>query len=286
MRIEEALAIVAGDGPATPKLVEVKTLSFDDLKIVEEIEEWRREAGGPYHWKHGWIPLDHIAAVKKYGSAKAAAAKGFLPPSPPKARTPRTPAAPRFLRNVRRIENPSHADAMKGSNPDFNRNKVETTINCAKVAQVYELRRRGYDVKATPGPAMLLTDALANMWKGPDKRTPKVVSSKNRVDLEDYMEGEGPGARFCVTVTWKGTPPGAMPTSAHMFNAETQADGSIKYFDAQVGTANAEWYWDNVDTQWSSSKVFRVDNAEPRQIAQKKLSTTASDIGGLIQAVN
>jgi hypothetical protein len=30
-----------------------------------------------YHWKHGWIPLDHIAAVKKYGSSKAAQKHGF-----------------------------------------------------------------------------------------------------------------------------------------------------------------------------------------------------------------
>lgn len=38
-------------------------------------------AGRVYHWKHGWIPLDHAAAKKKYGSAEAAEAHGFSPVS-------------------------------------------------------------------------------------------------------------------------------------------------------------------------------------------------------------
>lgn len=37
-------------------------------------------AGRVYHWKHGWIPLDHVAAKKKYGAA-GAAKHGFAPAS-------------------------------------------------------------------------------------------------------------------------------------------------------------------------------------------------------------
>jgi WD40 repeat protein len=36
-------------------------------------------AARAYHWRHGWVPLDHAAAKKKYGSADAAERHGFAP---------------------------------------------------------------------------------------------------------------------------------------------------------------------------------------------------------------
>lgn len=269
-------------------------------------------AGRVYHWKHGWIPLTHAAALSKAHGSESGAHKylasvsqsdlprsdhitvGFAPNgrfavhdrktgqsvglSQPEAdrlrsngqkitgvnnglQTAASRKEPAFLQGVARFDG-EHTSAYRYANVDYDPSKVETTINCVKVAQAYELRRRGYAVSAQHGPAHVLNETLADMWRDTETGKPiQIHTAHSRADLESVTAGDPPGARYHVSAVWKGQPPGM--SGSHMFNAEKRADGSVSYFDAQVRQSDASPHLDAADFSIFGVEIYRVDNATP-----------------------
>lgn len=203
--------------------------------------KWGRKNGvmNVDDWNLGWT--DQSTGNKKWTSFNAS------------GQAPKPVVDP--LASLPRILNPGHLEAMIGSNPKFDATDLETFINCGKVINAYELRRRGYDAVATIGQARKNTYELRALWRAPSGMAPASRTAKTPLQMIEGMEAEGIGARFQVYVVWPGE------KSAHVFNAERTADG-VKFFDAQVSNPNVFRYLysrsENRSMEW-----WRVDNADP-----------------------
>lgn len=164
---------------------------------------------------------------------------------------------PKHLRGLRKLPEPGHRDGMIGSNPAFDRFEQETFINCAKVVNAYELRRRGYDVIASVGSAHMNTYQLRALWKNTKTGAqPRLMARSKIWDIEDLMEDDPVGARYQVVVIWPGE------TSSHIFSAEKMANGRISYYDAQVMNPDVRHYFSEASTN-RDIYAWRVDDAEP-----------------------
>lgn len=129
--------------------------------------------------------------------------------------------------------------AASGANPNFDRSftYAEYTMNCQRCVVAYELRRRGYDVRAQPtyrGDTLPYSTKGGNArWMGAFRgaKSIDVGADRNstvRKNIESEMKGFGPGSRGIILVRFQGT------TSGHVFNVEN-VGGKIRYYDAQMG---------------------------------------------------
>lgn len=150
---------------------------------------------------------------------------------------------------IKRGKPMSMADALKGSNPSFNRGR-QWKINCQRCVVAYELRRRGYDVAAMP---KLIGDKMkigAQFFRGRESlRTNRL----NLKQLEAQIMKNKPGARFVVSVRWPRMRVG------HTFIAERTKLG-IVYLDPQPMKAGVKYYFKKARPNEIS--YFRCDNAK------------------------
>lgn len=106
--------------------------------------------------------------------------------------------------------------------------------NCPNTTLTYELRRRGYDVKAKPIPSGLSRLEIKNDYniKDYDFKIDRLHSSfSNKKDnevLSSYFKSLPDNYRGAVTVTWQGL------RSGHIFNVE-KINGKTIFIDAQSG---------------------------------------------------
>lgn len=139
----------------------------------------------------------------------------------------------------------SMADAMLGSNPNYNGNYKEFSENCQRVVVAYEARRRGYDVTAQatyPGDTLnqiAYNDNASGIsrgrWMGAfQDAKPVNVSATGRNaqkgvmnNIDNQMKNYGEGSRGVVQIFYKGG-------GGHVFNVERK-NGKTQYIEAQTG---------------------------------------------------
>lgn len=148
---------------------------------------------------------------------------------------------------------------LRAVNPRYDTEKKEWTENCQRCVPAYELRRRGYQVKAKPRAPM--ADYLArhpfDVWENP-----KVVSCKGsgREEIAAQMSRWGDGARAQVIVMWD------KAASGHTFMAE-QRGGVTCFYDPQSGENEVDYYFSYV--RMGKTQVVRVDNLRPSEYIEK-----------------
>ena len=178
-------------------------------------------------------------------------------------------AAFRNARGYRRLDKPDNIPhALEKTNPNYGKS-WRWDKNCQRCIAAYEMRRRGFDVEATPLPGK--TDNLQYQSK---RDGWPALFGKNVVDLEpvsgytgqeqlgrirEIMRGYGDGARAVVRVQWKNRNVG------HVFIAEQIGDETW-LVDPQRGSdpnSNAiqcDWYMN--DAKPGYTRILRIDNAK------------------------
>lgn len=144
-------------------------------------------------------------------------------------------------------------------------------INCVHVVNAYELRRRGYDVEATPLPTSMwgqqgrnATEAL-HRWREPERpdgtrefttlglaalRKPGVAKEVAR------FLGWPPGARGWMRLAWVGG-------GGHIFSVEVAPDGRAVFTDAQTHTALTDTALRKWFARATAAQIVRVDDLVP-----------------------
>lgn len=178
---------------------------------------------------------------------------------------PRTPPAQHDL-----------AHDVSNANPNYAQGK-EWKVNCQRVVQALELRRRGYNVSAEPAPpgasrfsAMytysdyLATGRLHNydhygrLWRRRDGTVPEFVKSGGKVATLRAIGKLAAGARGWIRLGWKGG------NSAHVFSWEVRMENGVKVvrmIDGQPGLPDVGHYLDMAKS--GSIMWMRVDDLMP-----------------------
>lgn len=205
----------------------------------------------------------YIDAFDKYGSDAAAISRALdegrirpdritaatavtQPPAAPVA--PAEPEQPQAVNLDRPTDDPLPQLPVKenldtdiegdlaATNPNFNDGNPRNQDNCTHTVVAYELRRKGYDVEATPAPrggGRVYNSEILNRWVDGDGRARYIqnyVSTKKKMDAVATEWGDG--ARGWVTMIHKGG-------GGHIFVVEN-VGGKIRYIDPQSGSANQE----------------------------------------------
>lgn len=129
------------------------------------------------------------------------------------------------------------------TNPGYDSGDRNYRVNCVHVANAYELRRRGYDVTATPLPPEFKGRGRSS-WEALDRWvTPGGGSRRLQHRTPRQVEREvmswPVGARGWITVGWKGRGAGG-----HIFNVE-RTEAGVHYVEAQSGKSDLDiaHYW-------------------------------------------
>lgn len=166
----------------------------------------------------------------------------------------------------------SIANSTLDTNPLYNRDYNEFTMNCQRCVVAYELNRRGYDVEARPTfqgdklPSVAYYDrkngTLEGRWKGAfrDAKSVNVGVNGNNTkaekavisNIENQVRNWGDGARGVIQIFYRSG-------GGHVFNVENQG-GRVVYVEAQAGKLKnfATETIHNVDT--GSVSMIRTDN--------------------------
>lgn len=180
-----------------------------------------------------------------------------------------------LLASYRRIKGEHSAAAdIKATNPNFaesSRRKDKLyTHNCQRCVNVYELRRRGYDVTAAPLdlsgndtlPIMDHEKGWANVYiGGKDALVPCISNSRAGVvrKVMAQMRSWGVGARAIVRVRW-------VNGGGHVFIAENRPEG-IKFIDPQPGQLDVVFYFNGVKV--NGTYLLRIDDKEFSELIDK-----------------
>lgn len=147
-------------------------------------------------------------------------------------------------------------------NPRYRTWEYGVYSNCAFCSMAYDLRRRGYDVKAGLLNDGMFEKQIAGMYK--DAKFKNISSAANtslkvRGDMvEKEFLKQGDGARGIVTVSWSGWGGG------HAMGYEI-ANGKFNLVDAQVGKVYSKKEADDIFNSALSWDInyMRTDNLEP-----------------------
>jgi hypothetical protein len=154
--------------------------------------------------------------------------------------------------------------AAKGTNQRWHigsEGDVDYQTNCTRCATAYEMRRRGYDVKArgvTPEERPTkYTEAVMSNWRTKDGSVRKPTDTIGRVGTEEIINDWPVGARGFISGAWKSG-------GGHIWNVERTKDGYI-FVEAQIGRRAGiepiEHNWSQLDP--FSVQVARVDDLVP-----------------------
>ena len=142
----------------------------------------------------------------------------------------------------------SPEDALKGANPKLS---VAGEDNCQCCVPAYELRRRGYDVKAIKGMNDELASKSNSAWINAHVIYTKATG---KVDIKKQMKKWGDGARCQISINFKGKKYG------HTFVAE-QVNGETRFYDPQTHSQDNSDIFRRVES--GATKFWRIDNLEP-----------------------
>jgi len=150
-------------------------------------------------------------------------------------------------------------DDLTNVNPNYRDGGRPYRVNCTHCVPSYEMRRRGYDVEATPaydGDAYM-HGAWRKLFKGSEwKRTVSKFKKDQASEIESIMLGWGNGARAEIRVAWD---TGSM---GHVFAAEVE-NGKVLFIDPQSGSRDVRYYFDHAKP--SSVEYGRIDNLTPTE---------------------
>lgn len=141
------------------------------------------------------------------------------------------------LKDVKRIQPPeTSSQSLRNTNNTRSLNKHYKN-NCPNTTMAYELRRRGYDVKARPAALGETMGDIRKSYKIDEKDVLRIDkldtirnAKANNQKLKAYFDTAPEGYRGAVMVTWKGLYGG------HIFNVE-KTNGKVMFMDAQTGRA-------------------------------------------------
>jgi len=167
-------------------------------------------------------------------------------------------------------EQTSMAEDSKAVNPAFENLRVGTKNNCMLCSAAYEMRRRGYDVRAQGMGESGASDELVNEFF-PGAKTESAAFRKGastaaiRKEFEKTVLEQGEGARGQFTVMWHNW------DASHSVSYEVK-NGKAYLVDAQEGFAvpitdkNANYAFENVSQFW----LRRLDNVpfDPKLIKE------------------
>lgn len=141
-------------------------------------------------------------------------------------------------------------DAQAGANPE--NYWREYKVNCTRVVNAYELRRRGYNVSAAPANGENTIGAYTvNWWRTKQFLPPEELKFKERARLEEAAKKWPDGARGFVSIErYNG--------AGHTFNVE-KVNGELRYIEAQVPNYDPEQNFNGVKMH----HLFRVDDLIP-----------------------
>jgi len=151
----------------------------------------------------------------------------------------------------KRISPENHQDAMTAANPKRRNRGQDYKVNCAKVVNSYELRRRGYDVVPSGKSAGENWDQFRGHWTNADGSYAKQKAARSAEEFAEKHADDPAGSRYICYIEWEGK------TTSHVFSAEKLADGTFNFFDAQDYT-NAKRYFKDANRKGVPS--IRVDN--------------------------
>ena len=157
---------------------------------------------------------------------------------------------------------------MKNVNPKY-KGSGSYALNCSRVAQAYELRRRGFDVQASGRrkDVSQIWAHLQQIWRRPDGS----FAIENIVDIPGLTKGAAnveaeilkkfpDGARGSVTLFWT-------QGGGHAFNWE-RLGGKIQFVDAQTHEIDVSRYFE----QSKDVHIMRLDNLEPSAAVKEYLA--------------
>jgi len=163
----------------------------------------------------------------------------------------------------------SALEDLKDTNPHY-KEKQAYQKNCQRCVPAYEMRRRGYDVTATPGvlaengrisenDVLAINDNWRNVFNG--AYWERVIGS-GKEDIIQKMETWGDGARAEIYVE---LPPSGVDDDgvAHVF-AAIRENGITQFVDPQDGTDGVEWIFNYVMTD--KTEMARIDNLAPTNL--------------------
>lgn len=136
--------------------------------------------------------------------------------------------------------------------------------NCQRAVVAYELRRRGYNVKASPRENERFgtgyRTAINAFGKKSRIRVPRLKKKRNQAIQEEMLYRLKPGERGVLSWGWDGS-----RTSGHTINVERTKNG-VLYVDPQIGKKAktfSEYMRRNRDTVRQNTVDFtRTDNAK------------------------
>lgn len=150
-------------------------------------------------------------------------------------------------------------DDLSNVNPNYHDGGRPYRVNCTHCVPTYEMRRRGFDVEATPafdGDAYM-HGAWRKLFKGAEwKHTTSRFKKDQAAEIERIMLGWGEGARAEIRVAWD---TGSM---GHVFAAEVK-DGKVLFVDPQSGSRDVRHYFNYAKP--SSVEYGRIDNLVPTE---------------------
>ena len=138
------------------------------------------------------------------------------------------------LSDAKKIVPPeSYLESMKNTNKTMSINKFYKN-NCPNATLAYEVRRRGYDVKAKPDAQGLTSVEIRNAYniKKSDMSITNlnnpIKHKENSKKIQDYFDSMPNGYRGAITLKWE------MGYGGHVFNVEKQ-NNKIIFVDSQTG---------------------------------------------------
>ena len=147
----------------------------------------------------------------------------------------------------------SPEEAANGANPHLRLGR-EFQVICQRCVQVYELRRRGYDVTAMPKPSTGNTiDWGYECFVDFNGHVPRYTCDKTAARVMSELRAAPDDARYGIYVKWKGHNSGA-----HVFIAE-KIGGIISYIDPQNPLSGASDYFSR--GRPGVFGLWRLDNA-------------------------
>ena len=161
------------------------------------------------------------------------------------------------------------ADDRAATNPKYHEGN-EYKINCQRVVQAMEMRRRGYDVQAAPNYGAPRTPNIrphsrqglsySDYWRDADGNR-REIERGSASSARVFMSEQEVGARGWLRCEWKSF------NGAHIWSWEVVADAAgkpyVKIYDAQPNIDNVGYYFD--DAKPGTLGWIRVDDLEPTE---------------------
>lgn len=139
------------------------------------------------------------------------------------------------LKDAKKIKPPEpYTASLKNTNNTKSINK-NFKNNCPNTTLAYELRRRGYDVKAKPAPRGMTMSKIRDLYNIRDSdinitnmKNP-LKTRENNKKLRSYFDSMPDGYRGAIGIAWDGVFDGG-----HIFNVE-KINGKTMFIDSQTG---------------------------------------------------